>query len=388
MTRLGQARLSRLWEAVQRTSHEVVFELEPDGTIGFVTEPVADIMGISAEELNGRNPFSLVHPDDVERVAGVLTECMDRGAGWQGLQVRVVRPDGQVVWIESSSLAHNGPSGLVGFTATARRLESHDARAARLLEVRERTERVLRERSLVTVWQTIFSLEEGGIVGVEALSRFPGSPAGPERWFSEAAEVGLGDELELLAIETALGQTATLPDDVYVALNVSPDTVASGRLQPALRGASLDPGRVVLELTEHTSIENYEAVAGALAALRDSGVQLAVDDAGAGFASFRHILKLEPDVIKVDRSITQGIAANPAQRALAMAIVLYCFEVGSTTVVAEGVETSDDLATVSSLGIDAAQGFHLGHPVALAHVDWSARLPAMRAPHRSRRQLA
>jgi EAL domain-containing protein (putative c-di-GMP-specific phosphodiesterase class I) len=124
--------------------------------------------------------------------------------------------------------------------------------------------------------------------------------------------------------------------------------------------------RVVLEITEHVSVPDYDVLAARADDLRGLGVRLAVDDAGAGFASFRHILRLCPEYIKLDRTLIENISEDPARRALAAAVVLFAFEMGSA-VVAEGVETLAELRTAQTLGIDAAQGFLLGRPTD----DWS-----------------
>lgn len=385
-TQLEQERVNRLWEAVHKTaSHEVVFELQGDGTVGWVTDAAEAIVGIPAAELVGENAFSIVYPDDVDYVRDVLTACVLGNRGWQSLRVRVRGGGGKVVWVESNGVAHTDERGLLGFTATAHRLDWEDARAAHLSAIRTRTEAMLRDRSLTTVWQPIYSLESGTVTGAEALTRFSESVTPPDLWFSEASEVGLGIELEQLALRTALASIRHLPDDKYLSINASPDLVVSGALTETLDEAHVALDRIVIELTEHVSIENYERLVTSLAVPRDAGARLAVDDAGAGFASFRHILKLQPEIIKLDRSITHGIAENPAQRALATAIVLYAFEVGSILVVAEGVETFDDLSTVLTLGFDGAQGFCLSRPMLPERVDWAATVPETSAPRRQAR---
>jgi EAL domain-containing protein (putative c-di-GMP-specific phosphodiesterase class I) len=129
-----------------------------------------------------------------------------------------------------------------------------------------------------------------------------------------------------------------------------------------------------LEITEHAAVTEYDDIMDALLVLRERGVQLAVDDMGAGYASFSHVLKLRPDDIKLDRSMIVNIAADPAKRAFVTAIVLLALELDAT-LTAEGVETPEELATVESLGVDHAQGFHLGRPDILASTwrSWSGR---------------
>ncbi len=384
---LDQLRVNRLWEAVRLTSHELVWELDPQGFIRFMNDAADQVLGIPAAEVVGRSVMSLIHPDDGPAARALLVDCCERRSGWDGMKVRALRADGATVWVESSGVAHVGPDGaLVGFTATTRRLDADDARAVEQGVTRRRIERVIDEGLLSTVWQPIFSLDHGGVIGVEALSRFPDADgSGPDRWFAEAFDVGLGPTLEALAIGRALDAARRFPAHVQVAVNLSPPTVASAEFEAVMARSAIPLDRIVIELTEHVSIEDYEAVAARLTSLRRDGVRLAVDDAGAGFASFRHILELHPDTIKLDQSITRGISTNPAQRALATALVLFALEVGSMAVTAEGVESEGDLATVSSLGVDAAQGFYMSRPVPAAQIGWDVVVPESRSHRGTRR---
>jgi EAL domain-containing protein (putative c-di-GMP-specific phosphodiesterase class I) len=232
----------------------------------------------------------------------------------------------------------------------------------RRAEVADRIGTVLSRSDLRVVFQPIISTETGCLVGAEALARFDVRPAdSPDAVFAEAATVGLGVELELLAVRTALLASEALPEDLYVSVNVSPAALLSPLLTECLFATRLPMERLVLEITEHVSVPDYDILAARADELRGLGVRLAVDDAGAGFASFRHILRLCPEYIKLDRTLIENISEDPARRALAAAVVLFAFEMGSA-VVAEGVETLAELRTAQTLGIDAAQGFLLGRP--------------------------
>lgn len=377
MVPLDQMQVNRLWEAVSRTSRELVWELDPHGIMRYMNDAALDVLGALPADLVGRSVFDVIHPDDVDRAAGILTRCLDRRVGWENVRVRVHRPDGSHAWVETSSVAHVGSEGqLLGFTATTRRLDSDDARAAELSLIRERIEEILHKGRLRTVWQPIFSLDTGAVVGAEALSRFgPASaPYPPDRCFADAFAAGLGVELEALAVERALSAAREFPAGIAISVNAAPQTVATGILAELISGSGIAARRMIVELTEHVSIDDYEAISAPLTGLRDMGVHLAVDDAGAGFASFCHILRLKPDIIKLDQSITRGITDNPAQRALAAALVLFALEVGSMTITAEGVETAEDLRTVSTLGVDSAQGYYMARPVPAEVVDWNLRI--------------
>jgi EAL domain-containing protein (putative c-di-GMP-specific phosphodiesterase class I) len=224
----------------------------------------------------------------------------------------------------------------------------------------QRIARVLRERLVTMVYQPVFNLEENRIVAYEALARFAAEPRqGPDRWFADAAAAGLQGALERLAITTALADLPRVPGDVYLSLNVSPSTLLEPDFPALFDGLPLP--RLMLELTEHTWVPDYAALHRQLAPLRAGGMKLAVDDAGAGFASFRHILQLQPDVIKLDASLIRQIDQRPDSRALASALIRFAEETGCR-LVAEGVETEGELRVLRELAVDKAQGYLLGMP--------------------------
>lgn len=221
----------------------------------------------------------------------------------------------------------------------------------------DRIKRVIAGIGLRTALQPIFARGVDPPVGYEALSRFPDRT--PDVWFNEAAQVGLEVELDLASMRSACAAMGSLPADTFLALNVTPATVTSGRLLAVL--AAVPRHRIVLEITEHTAIDDYDRLALGLRRLRAAGVRVAVDDAGAGYASFRHILRLKPDFIKLDISITRGIDTDPAKQALADAVTRFGLSTDAT-VIAEGVETPEELDTLRSLRIPLAQGYLLGRP--------------------------
>jgi EAL domain-containing protein (putative c-di-GMP-specific phosphodiesterase class I)/ActR/RegA family two-component response regulator len=249
-------------------------------------------------------------------------------------------------------------SELVGQLGTQRRGEEKERRR------RLRIERAIADDGAVQiVFQPICALDTLDPRGYEALARFPGPPQhGPEHWFREASEVGLSIELELLAIERALTYLGEIPEDAYMSINVSPATVVSAPLKRVLAGASAD--RIVLELTEHAPIADYDTFNTGLAGVRALGTRLAIDDAGAGFASLRHILRLEPEFIKLDITLIAAIESDRSQQALAAGIISFADGIGAT-VVAEGIEHAEALEALRALGVPYGQGFHLGRPAGL-----------------------
>ncbi|HEY2935003.1 MAG TPA: EAL domain-containing protein [Gaiellaceae bacterium] len=218
------------------------------------------------------------------------------------------------------------------------------------------------EGELAMVFQPIFELDGGACLAFEALTRFPGEPGVPSGlWFARAAEVGVGVELELAAVRTALTHLDDLPEGVLLSLNVSPAAAVAPGFEALIEPAA---ERVIIELTEHERVEEYAPLEAVLTRLRERGATVAVDDVGAGFASLRHILSLAPDIVKLDLSLTREIETDPGCRALTSALVEFTDGIGAA-IAAEGIETEGELALLRDLGVDQGQGYLLGYPLAL-----------------------
>ena len=227
--------------------------------------------------------------------------------------------------------------------------------------------RVLRGDTLHMVYQPIFELHSQKITGYESLARFADLPLRtPDLWFKEANEVGLGIELEICAINHALRALPELDPNIYMSINASPATIISGALQSCLEQVK-DLNQLVLEITEHDAVLQYEEIAAHLKIYRAQGLKLAVDDAGAGYASFRHILNLRPDFIKLDVSLTRDIDTDPARRALTVAFVHFSRDT-NCKLIAEGVETAAELETLVELGVCKGQGYYLARPMKLKDI--------------------
>lgn len=209
-----------------------------------------------------------------------------------------------------------------------------------------------------SVFQPIVDLNAGEAAGVEALSRFYDEPLqGPDRWFAEAEGVGLLSELELAAARSAVKRLTDAPHRGFMSLNFSPETL------PRCRPLVVEAGgaHVVIEITEHAAIDDYDALRADVQALRAQGARLAVDDAGAGFASLRHTLQLTPDFIKLDISLTRGIDQDRSKRALAAGLIGFANELDAD-IIAEGIETEGEMETLRALGVRFGQGYYLGAP--------------------------
>jgi len=232
-------------------------------------------------------------------------------------------------------------------------------------ELEDRIGRVLDGdgHELYMAYQPIFDLKDSGVVGVEALARFTAPPdRSTDTWLAEAEAVGRLLELEMACLRTALRDLDRLPEETYLSLNVSPATAIAPELHEVLDG--LPAERVVLEMTEHARVDDYPALKAALAVFRERGFRLAIDDAGAGFASLRHIVLLHPDFIKLDMTLTRDVHVDATRRALVVALVAFGSQIGAR-VVAEGVETPEQLATLLEAGVHFGQGFYLARPQAL-----------------------
>lgn len=236
---------------------------------------------------------------------------------------------------------------------------------------RSRIRSVIDEGAFSMVYQPIWDLGARRVMGFEALCRFTGDvDSPPDRLFREAAQIGCEIELETTVIRGALKALGVLGEDCYLAVNASARTVVSGALAELKSAAPLH--RLVLEITEHDAVEDYSALDEALAPLRSEGLRVAVDDAGAGYASLRHIVLLKPDIVKLDMSLTRDVDADPSRQALASAMSMFCSRV-HILLVAEGIETWAELDTLRALGVPTGQGFHLGRPTALEAANRLAR---------------
>lgn len=231
-------------------------------------------------------------------------------------------------------------------------------------ELRSRISGVIDQERFSIAYQPIYDLIEMRPVGLECLARFSAAPSRPpDVWFAEAAAVDLSLDLQMATMRMALAAMPLIPDHAYLAVNLSPPTILAGEIEAALAGLPLE--RIVLEITEHESIPAYAELSQALDPLRRAGLRIAVDDAGAGYASMRHILNLGPDFIKLDMSLTRDIDSDPARRALASALVGFARDT-ACQIIAEGVETPSELETLRLLGVTRGQGYLLGRPTPLA----------------------
>jgi EAL domain-containing protein (putative c-di-GMP-specific phosphodiesterase class I) len=224
--------------------------------------------------------------------------------------------------------------------------------------------RVLSEPELVRpVFQPIVDLERGVACGYEMLARFR-SPinAPPPVWLEQAARFGLGDRLEALLVEVGLEALAWVPENCFLTINVSPGALSSEPVADVLATRTSLEG-VVIEVTEQAMVEDYGDLEYVLRSLRSAGAAIAVDDAGAGYASLQHIVALRPQFVKLDRSLVAGLDRDEAKLAVIESLGTFSSRIDAW-MVAEGIERAEEAAALQRLRVPLAQGYWLGMPEA------------------------
>jgi diguanylate cyclase (GGDEF)-like protein len=239
-------------------------------------------------------------------------------------------------------------------------------------------EQVIVERRFDIVAQPIVDLRTGEIVAVESLARFTAEPSLPPNVWLEAAEhAGLRIAMEHQLLRAAVALLRSIPGHIALNVNLSPAAAMDPALADVLDGVPLD--RLILEITDHRQLDDYEPLSEALSPLRTSGLRLAVDDSGNGLTSLQQFAQLAPSFMKLNRRLTRNIDRDPTKHALAFALTAFAAQIGSA-IVAEGLETEAELQTLRTLGALLGQGYLLAHPRPLDELNLDAplSLPASR----------
>jgi EAL domain-containing protein (putative c-di-GMP-specific phosphodiesterase class I) len=255
-------------------------------------------------------------------------------------------------WLPSLTEFGTIAAALLGPELSARRQEAG---------TRAEMQRIVASSELTPVFQPVVRLGDGSVVGYEALTRFADGMA-PDRRFAIAEAVGAGEELERAAVVVALRDAAQLPRGRWVSVNLSPSRLVERGMIHLFEAARGRP--IVVEVTERLPIDDYDAVRQTLDQLAGR-VEVAVDDAGAGFASLRHILELRPRYVKLDMQLVRGVDADPARQALIAGMVYFARQSGCL-LIAEGIQSDAERATLRRLGVPFGQGFLFGHPAPAA----------------------
>ncbi|MEA2437122.1 MAG: hypothetical protein QOF65_1678, partial [Thermoleophilaceae bacterium] len=340
----------------------------------------------------------VVDPSEGERVAARVLDTMRRPFSLHGEPVHVNVSVGLVIsgagTLSVDELLRRADFAMYAAKRNGKsRMEQFDATAdAELVEEFERTAPVNDEAERVTwfaraeeqraeielvlddaaarisqVFQPVVDLRTGLVSGYEALSRFEGSRRPPNAWFAQAHRCGLGIELEMVAAQAQL-EAPNRPRGTRLSINLSPSAMLSAEADQLLAG---DLSHLILEVTEDELVAEGGALEERLADLRRRGARLAVDDIGAGYAGLKQVMRLQPDVLKLDRSLVAGVSSDPAKGAMVDALVRYSRRIGAD-VCAEGVETLEDLEALADLDVTYGQGYVLARPAA----PWASVDPA------------
>lgn len=281
--------------------------------------------------------------------------------------VPVVLPDGEI-YGTLCCIDHDrtdlGTRDVQFLSVLADILSAHISRQRGITEdqriKRQRIEHILNNESPSMVYQPIVDLSNGNIVAAEALARFESEPKRtPDKWFNEAWETGLGIELEIRAMQEALALTDHFPDRAYLTINLAPRTLLSETFAQIARTLDLD--RVVFEITEHEVVSDFQPLRLVADRLRKLGARVAIDDVGAGYSGLNRILELRPDILKLDLQLNGNIHRDPAKQAMVSAVSGFASRTG-TLVVAEGIETAEEMETLKSLGVAYGQGYYFAKP--------------------------
>jgi EAL domain-containing protein (putative c-di-GMP-specific phosphodiesterase class I) len=289
-------------------------------------------------ELSARAGYALL-PQDAENAAHVLAASEEALAAASGARRELVAFDRGML---------DGAPSTSGYVASLRQ------RRAKIEEI------VSVPGMLRPVFQPLVGIDDLVVRGYEALSRFMATPTrSPDRWIAEAHAIGMGIDLEAECVRRALTWRVGLPAGTFMSINVSPDLALSPLFDPALGTGPLDD--IVIEITEHERVQDYAQLAAKLALVRARGARLAIDDAGAGHSSLRHVMELRPDIVKIDPSLIRGLDSSTMQRAVVRSLVALNAELGAE-LVAEGVEDSSELEALRVLGVHMGQGYLFARP--------------------------
>lgn len=323
----------------------------------YVTLPIADFQGICMEERLLELGFRIQQEWGSRFTAAAL-------GGGELLDLRL---HAGISVVEDDEAGQDGEGWYKGMKRAI--IHGQTAGAARRSLQRRALEEIINGRLITPVYQPIISLKNSGIYGYEALSRCPGNRwfNGPERLFSFADEEGMVYALDRLARERAIEGSAGLSSEQKLFINITAQIMNDPFFTPGqtlllLEKYGLSTTNVVFEITERSSIEDFGAAKRTLGHYRNQGYQIAIDDAGAGYSSLQSIVELEPDYIKIDRSLIRDIHRDGMKEHIVQTFIDLAAKMG-VSLVAEGIEAEAELLHMKAMGVHYAQGYFLGKPV-------------------------
>ena len=224
--------------------------------------------------------------------------------------------------------------------------------------------KILNQEMITPYFQPIYSMKTLRPIGLEALSRPPTSGLidNAEFLFRTALILDMYSEVEMVCWKTAVAKWKQVINKEKLFLNCTPYFIESGRLNEGfLSELDINPSSIVLEITERTAIQKYDVFLKELNMLRESGMKIAVDDVGSGFASLDTVVEIRPDIVKIDRQLVRELHRDDLKYNIMQAIVSFCKKSNIMTV-AEGIEEEKEFEAVQELGVDAVQGYLLARP--------------------------
>ena len=372
--------------ATRLTGHDWVWECDDRLVVTDSGHAVAALLGLSAEQCVGLPLDTLLYDDANRAHARTQLEAAAApgapSAAPRGLELAWRRMDGQPVWLHGSAAPlHDRRGRVVGYRGACWSAAEIGETAALTEAAARRVTDLLGGAVRVDVaLQPIVEVGTGRLIGAEALSRFSDGRS-PMAWFGDAHVAGLTRRLDELTFLNALSAFDDLPAPAFLSVNASPELLLDDAFRQRVLRSGRPLDRLIVEITEHSRVGDYDHFDEALDSLRRVGVRFAVDDTGAGYSSLNHVLRLRPDVIKLDRDLISDLGHDGARRALVTALVLLAVEVGAS-VTGEGVETPVQLDALHDLGVQHAQGYLLATPTTdtAAWRAWSSRTWRQGAP--------
>jgi PAS domain S-box-containing protein len=361
------ARSDRRLADMAATTHEWTWEADTRLVILSCGPGVSRFLGRAPADMVGRSMFDFVDQGDMPRARSVLATALEQRTGWNDLELSWLHADGRKVLMAGNAVPVLGADGRVTGFSGAEAVAAPERLAPALVDAARYIQRIIENQAVTVALQPVIDLSSHEWFAAEALARFPDGTS-PATVFPMAEEVGRAADLELLALSRALEALAVLPEGVALSINASPPCILDPRFAEMMSEHRGHLWRVILEITEHSAVASYPEVDAVLGPLRRAGLRLAVDDTGAGYASFHHILNLRPDIIKLDRSLISDIDRDKARRSFITAIMLLALDLGAA-VTAEGIERPEELDALTTLGVDHAQGYLICKPSTDLH-DW------------------
>ncbi|UWG98603.1 EAL domain-containing protein [Dehalobacter sp. DCM] len=234
---------------------------------------------------------------------------------------------------------------------------------------------VLEKKEISTLFQPIVSLKDGHILGFEALSRGPKNSMleSPAVLFDVARLYGKLWELEFLCRIKALENAANINQEYLIFINVDPNIIndenfTRGFTKEFLKGFNIDPENVVFELTEKNTVPDIHGFKKLIDNYKDQGYKIAIDDTGAGYSGLKLITDINPNYIKLDMALIRDLDKDGVKYALIKTLYEFC-QVTNIKVIAEGIETENELNALIDIGVDYGQGYFIQKPInALADI--------------------